>query len=176
MTFKKLDILLELNGQTNFYYDGKEVVRPDAWRKLERQNWPKDMMTAMGISWEGTTRIYIIPSGVKVNADSFIKLILTKMVRHDFPRLCGDRAKDVILHMDSAPSHVALTTVQWLKNHKVKWIPKLHWMANSLDLAPMDYVISANFERILKKSRARITTELVRRIQRECKKIGVRTC
>ena len=33
---------------------------------------------------------------MKVNADSFVKLILTKMVRHDFPRLCFDRAKDVI--------------------------------------------------------------------------------
>ena len=44
------------------------------------------------------------------------------------------------------PSHVALTTVQWLKNHKIKWIPKLHWMANSPDPAPMDYAINANFK------------------------------
>ena len=78
------------------------------------------MMAAMGISWEGTTRIYIIPNGVKVNADSFIKLILAKMVRYNFQRLYADCAKDMMLHMDSAPSHVALTTVQWLKNHKIK--------------------------------------------------------
>ena len=119
----------------------------------------------MGISWEGTTRIYIIPNGVKVNADSFIKLILAKVVRHDFPRLYGDRAKDVLLHMDSASSHLALTTVQWLKNHKVKRIPKLHWMANSPNLAPMDYAINANFKRIVKTSRAHTTTELARVIQ-----------
>ena len=41
-----------IDGQTNFYYDGEEVVIPDVWRKLERQNWPKDVMAAMGISWE----------------------------------------------------------------------------------------------------------------------------
>ena len=75
-------------------------------------------MAAIGVNWAGTTCIYIVSSGVKVNADAFIKLILTKMVRHDFPRLCDNHAKDVILHMDSAPSHVALTTVQWLKNQK----------------------------------------------------------
>ena len=50
----------DVDGQTNFCYDGKEVVIPDAWRKLERQNWPKDVMAAMGISWEETTRIYIV--------------------------------------------------------------------------------------------------------------------
>ena len=40
-------------------------------------------MAAMGINWTGTTCIYIVSSGVKVNADSFIKLISTKIVRHD---------------------------------------------------------------------------------------------
>ncbi len=48
----------DIGCQTNFYYDGKEVVIPDAWRKLERQNWPKDLMVAMGISWDGTTHLY----------------------------------------------------------------------------------------------------------------------
>ena len=48
---------------------------------------------------------------MKVSADSFIKVILAKMVRHDFPRLYGDRAKDIILHTDSAFLHVALVNV-----------------------------------------------------------------
>ena len=41
----------DIDGQKYFYFDGKKVVIPYAWRKLERQNWPKDVMTAMGISW-----------------------------------------------------------------------------------------------------------------------------
>ena len=32
----------DIDGQRNFCYDGKEVIIPDAWRKPERQNWPKD--------------------------------------------------------------------------------------------------------------------------------------
>ena len=51
-----------IDDQTNFHYDDKEAVIPDAWRKSERQNWPKDVMAAMGISWEGTMRIYIVSS------------------------------------------------------------------------------------------------------------------
>ena len=78
--------------------------------------------------------------------------------------------------MDSAPSHVTSTTVQWLKNHQVKWIPKLYGMANSPDLAPTAYAINANFKRILKKGRTHTTTELARVIQREWKKIDVKTC
>ena len=132
-------------GHTRIYIvPGGVKVNADSFIKL-----------ILGISWEGITQIYIVPSRVKVNADSFIKLILAKVVRPDFPRLYDDRAKDVILHMDSAPSHVALTAVYWLESHKVKWIPKLHWMANCPDLAPMDYAINANFKRLLKKSRAR---------------------
>ena len=71
---------------------------------------------------------------------------------------------------------LTLTAVQWLINHKVKWIPKLHWMANISDLAPMDYAINANFKRILKKSRARTATEVARLIQKEGKKTGVEIC
>ena len=126
-------------------------------------------MAAMGISWEGTTCIYIVPSGEKVNADSFIKLILAKMVRHDFPRLCGERAIWTALLR-------TLSTVQWWKKPKAKWIPKLHRMENSRDLAPMDCAVNANFKRVLKKSRARTTTKLARLIQKEWTKIGVKTC
>ena len=49
-------------------------------------------------------------------------------------------------------------------------------MANSSDLAPMDYATNANFKTILKKSRARTITELARAIRREWKKIGVKAC
>ena len=103
-------------------------------------------MAAMGISWNGTTPIYIVPSEVRLNAQAFIKLVLAPMIRYDFPRLYGDRAKEVIFHMDNAPAHTAKATVQWMKDHHVNWIPSVHWMANSPNLAPMDYAINSNFK------------------------------
>ena len=49
-------------------------------------------------------------------------------------------------------------------------------MANSPDLAPMDYDINANFKRILKMCRAENIKQLARIIPRELNKIDVRTC
>ena len=47
MTMDEMRVSAEgIDGQTNVYYDGKEVVIPDAWRKLERQNWKKDVIAA----------------------------------------------------------------------------------------------------------------------------------
>ena len=133
-------------------------------------------MAAMGISWNGTSRIYIIQSEVKLNAQAFIKLALAPVVRYDFPRLYGDRGKDVIFHMDNAPAHTVNATVQWMKDHHVNWIPSVHWMANSSDLAPMDYAICSNFKRILKMSRAHTAPQMARVTRGEGKKIISRTC
>ena len=131
-------------------------------------------MAAMGISSNGTTRIYIVPSEVELNTQAFNKLVLAPMVRYDFPRLYGNRAKEVIFHMDNAPAHTAKATVQWMKDHHVNWIPSVHWMANSSDLAPMDYAICSNFKRILKMSRAHTAPQMARVIRKEWKKINIR--
>ena len=79
----------DIDGLTNFSYKEKDVVVPDEWKILPRQNWPKRVMAAMGISWNGTTPIYIVPSEVRLNAQAFIKLVLAPIVRYDFPRLYG---------------------------------------------------------------------------------------
>ena len=34
--------------------------------------------------------------------------------------------------MDSGPAHTTDFTSKWMKDRKVKWIPKEHWFANSL--------------------------------------------
>ena len=60
-------------------------------------------MLAMGICKRRTSRLYVVPDGCKVNAETFIKLILKPMVEKDIPKLFVDDAKKVVFHMDSAP-------------------------------------------------------------------------
>ena len=132
-----------LQGKKFFYYKGHLVVVPEAWRKLPVQSWPKQIMLAMGICWKGTSRLYIVPEGSKVNAETFIKLILKPMVTKDIPKLFGDDAKNVVFHLDSAPAHVAKETAQWLSDREVTFISKAERLANSPDLAPMDFAISS---------------------------------
>ena len=59
-------------------------------------------MVAIGICWNGVSRAYIVPEVSKVNIEFFIDFILRPMVQEDIPRLYGERAKDVVFHMDSA--------------------------------------------------------------------------
>ena len=83
--------------------------------------------------------------------------ILTPKETVDIPRLYGKRAKDVTLHMDSAPAHTATYTTTWLADHNQKLIKKRDWPANSPDLAPVDYAIHGILKQILNERRP--TTE-----------------
>lgn len=164
----------DVSGKTSFYYRKNRVKVPDDWKILPRQSWPKQIMVAMGICWRGQSQLYVVPPNTKVDADAFIKLILRPMIEKDIPRLYGNEAKKVTFHMDSAPAHVAKKTVEWLQSHKVKYIPKEHWMSNSPDLAPMDYAINSIFKRILKCSRAVDAKQLARVGRRNWKKMSLK--
>ena len=50
-----------IDGLTNFYYEGKEVIIPEEWKKSTGQNWPKNVMAAMGISWEDLLESILFP-------------------------------------------------------------------------------------------------------------------
>ena len=67
--------------------------------------------------------------------------------------------------MDSAPSHVVSKTAQWLVEHKVRYIPKQHWMVNWLDLSRMDFAVNAIFERHLNARKMTGKKQLLRRIR-----------
>ena len=116
----------------------------------------------MGICWRGTSRLYVVPDGCKVNAETFIKLILKPMVEKDIPKLFGDDAKKAVFHVNSAPSHVAKATVQWLTDLGVSFICKAQCMGNSPDLASMDYAINSIFKQILKKKKCNSAEQLAR--------------
>ena len=62
-------------------------------------------MVAIGICWNGVSRAYIVPEASKVNAEFFIDFIMRPMVQEDILRLYGERAKDIVVHMDSALAH-----------------------------------------------------------------------
>ena len=64
-------------------------------------------------------------------------------------------------HLDSAPAHAADFTHTWMKDHKVKWIPKEHWFINSTDIASMNFAVNGIFEKILKKRQTYSVGELV---------------
>lgn len=93
----------------------------------------KKSMVVMGICWRGKSRAYIVEGSAKINADYLIQNILTPIFDKDIPKLYGDDAWKVVLHMDAAPSHFAKKTTQWLQDRGIKFIPKEIWLANCPD-------------------------------------------
>ena len=167
--------LNDVNVGRDCYYEGTEDTVPEDWKKLPRKSWPPHIMVAIGICWNGVSRAYIVPENRKVNADYFIQDILKPMIEEDIPRLYPGREKDVTWHMDSAPAHTAKKTYKWLDERGIKYIPKQDWMANSPDMAPLDYGINANFKRIISQRRVTTIDGLKKVIVEEWNKFSVET-
>ena len=148
-TFDKTYIHLDQTIQKrDFYYEEVQLFVPDDL-KLPCASWSKKLMVAIGICWFGKSKAYIIPSTAKVTAQVLIKSVLTPIVRKDLPRLYGEQSSKVWLHMDSAPSHTADVTQQWLVDSGQKFILKEHWPPYSPDISPLDYGVNGNLKRIL---------------------------
>ena len=103
-------------------------------------------MVAIGICWEGQSRPYFVEGKAKINKEYFLENVLQPMVVADMPRLYGDRANEVVLHMDAAPAHMANLCTSQLRNYPQKFIKKAEWPANSPDLAPLDYSVNGTIK------------------------------
>jgi hypothetical protein len=161
------------NGQRMFYYESNN---PDKRRSVEplaskSPGFPVQRMFAAGFSWRGPTKLYIVPSNTKVNSEVFIKQILEPMVTVDIPRPYGRDAKKVWLHLDSATSHTAKSTRDWLDAHGVKYFTKEEWLANSPELSPMDFFANGYFKSQLRKRNYKTLKGMLKAANEEWRKI-----
>ena len=129
------------NGQTEFFYTEKEISERlrEAPLKSSAPQFPQQVMFVCGFTWRGQTRFYHIPLNSKMTAEVFIREVLSPIMLVDLPKLYGKKAHKVVLHMDSATSHTAQLTIQWLKAHGFQYITKDQWLPNSPEISPMDF-------------------------------------
>ena len=119
--------------EKDYYYTDGAMEIPQDWKKKSEKQWPKknhDCHRNLLVWNVARLRRWRFCRG---DSCVFIDQILSKMVQNDLPRLYGNRAKDVVCHMDSAPAHTAKATVTWLEESKVKYILQAHWIANAPD-------------------------------------------
>jgi len=103
---------------------------------------PKGFIVWGGVSSQGKTTLRFVEPGSKINSTYYIKNILQPFLSRDVPRLYPKKErKKWILHQDSAPSHTAKETLDYLNKWKINYIKPEQWMPNSPDTAPMDYAI-----------------------------------
>ena len=136
-TDEKLFHMCEANIDSPYFYRKKGSREQRIIRRVNR-NFSKGVMVWGGVSAKGLTKLLFIKPGIKINANYYINDVLKPLIA-DSERLYP--GKQFILQQDSAPSHRAKKTIDWLKNNRIKFINPSEWIPNSPDAAPMDYCI-----------------------------------
>jgi hypothetical protein len=107
----------------------------------------------------------------KSNANIFVEYIQQPIMLVDVPKIYGNDKDRVILHMDSARAHTAQKVYNWLNHHKIKYFTKEEWLANSLEVSPMDFFANGYFKRQMNKRRLRTMKEVLKAAHEEWAKI-----
>ena len=81
----------------------------------KRQEFAPGFMVWAGVSARGKTSLIFIDKNTKVNSHVYINKVLKPFLRKDVPRLFPGADKNkMIFHQDSASSHTAKTTLDYL--------------------------------------------------------------
>ncbi|KAI6651150.1 hypothetical protein LOD99_5501 [Oopsacas minuta] len=91
------------------------------------------------ITSEGRTPLVLIDKGVKINKEVYVESILENALKP----WAGEHFKGAhwVFQQDSAPSHKAKMTSEWLKLNVPECISTEEWPTSSPDLNPMDFCI-----------------------------------
>jgi len=103
-----------------------------------RSTFSKSVMVTVAMFSLGCTSIHFIEPGVKINGDYYENTVLRQMLLPDIRYISGDT---FIFQQDSAPTHRARATVEFLARETPEFIPPELWPPNSPDLKPVDYRI-----------------------------------
>jgi hypothetical protein len=78
--------LHHMNGKREFFYESEDTKKRRAKVPLASKSpsFPERMF-AVGFCWRGQTKLYVVPAKAKVNAELFIKHILSPMMLVDVP-------------------------------------------------------------------------------------------
>ena len=147
------NMLWFFSDEKNFDQDQKINRRNDRWLcsnptevpRVMHTKFPATVMVLGVVSNEG----HIMPphffqQGLRVNAVAYIEVLET-VVKPWIDSVRGDRP--YIFQQDSAPSHKAMTTQDWMAENFYDHITPNLWPPSSPDLNPLDYYVWGVVER-----------------------------
>ena len=141
------------SDEKNFDQDQKTNRRNDRWLcaspsevpRVMHTKYPPTVMVLGVVSSEGHVMPpYIFPQGLRVNAAGYINVLKT-VVKPWINKVCNGRP--YVFQQDSAPSHKAIVTQDWLSENFYDHVTPNMWPPNSPDLNPMDYYVWSVVER-----------------------------
>ena len=135
---------------------------------------PRTQALASVMAWgavtaDGVGPLLFLPQGVKINAtvyqNSILKGSLKPWADAHF------KGQVYTFQQDSAPSHKARNTQEWLRAHVPRFIASEEWPPYSPDLNPLDFLIWSILEAKVCSSRYTTTDGLKAALMREWKRI-----
>lgn len=144
--------LSDTGRKRSVQYISRDKSRREAEVKVHVAN-PRGIMVWVAMSASGVSRPLFIEPGAKINAEYYQQKVLRPFFSRDVTKMYPNDA--YLFHQDSAPAHTAKSTIQWLKSHKVPFIPPEKWMPSSPDASPCDYFLWGHLKAELNKKAPR---------------------
>jgi hypothetical protein len=108
-----------------------------------KEKFSKGFMVVAGYCSRGILPIRRVASNAKINSAYFQRHVLEPIYREDIPRLYGNEASKVWIHMDKASSHTSRSSMSWYAQMEAETqihvIPFSHIPVKSPDASPMDF-------------------------------------
>ena len=127
------------NQQNDRILSSTASTIPEEYRYVKRVQKPCSVMVWAGISSLGRTPIVFIPTGVKINAQTYQNLVLKPIVKDLSKSMFNN--EPFLFQQDGAPAHTANTTQSWLHSEIPDFICKQEWPPSSPDLNPLDFSV-----------------------------------
>ncbi|UYV60750.1 PDE2A [Cordylochernes scorpioides] len=147
-----------------------EKSRP-IWLKECAESYPKGVIVACGISYEGKLKIRKVERNAKINSEYYQNNLLEPKFLNDIPSIYGKQSNKVWFHHDNATSHTSSSTQAYFEDLRqrtgINTIPKNRTPVKSPDLAPMDFCIFGCLKRALGKRHPRTIEGLWKVVKEE---------
>jgi len=134
---------------------------------------PAAVMVWGGVSASGRSPLVILPQGVKVNGPVYREQVLEGALRPWAE--CHFDGQPFTFQQDSAPSHKARETQEWLRTHVPHFISAAEWPPCSPDLNPLDFSIWGILESKVSATKPTSVEQLKNTLRHEWDRIPVET-
>lgn len=156
--------IFNANGQINRQNDRVYAESREEANRLQglhkKDKYPFSVMVWLGMTWNGFTRLVVLPPKTSFDSDFYIKYVIP-VIEKDGKELIGD---DFTFQQDGASSHTSIDTIDELEMRDISYIPPIKWPANSPDLNPLDYSVWNEIENRLKSKSFSNRPELIKKI------------
>ena len=154
---KMFSVASPINHQNDRVYslEKKKSDVPPENLLHERKHFSKKIMVSVAVSFTGKTPIVFIEPGTKVDRFYYINLLEQELL----PSIREQSGRHWTFMQDSAPSHRASATMEFLKANTPDFISPNLWPPNSPDLNCVDYSIWGELEEKVYKNRKIRTLE-----------------